>query len=141
MKFTMTEGDTSSLTKEIAAAEQVPDQDNIRESVVTFSDSLPRDVARPFRSSSSTTRTIVVDAAEQLEAHRGTTSSSFIPGVKEVTQGVQDVVRNAKTYVRIFQIDNETFDVNQEQLDRVRMSKCEAKDRTGWLSCLQARRY
>jgi hypothetical protein len=136
----MTEGDTSSLTKEIAAEQVPPDQDNMRESVVTFSHADPGDAARPF-GSSSLTRTVVVDAAEQLEAHRDTTSSSFIPGVKDVTQGVQDVMRNAKSYVRIFRIDNETFDVNQEQLDRVRMSKCETQGGTGWLSCLLARRY
>jgi hypothetical protein len=78
------------------------------------------------------TRTSVVNAAEHLEAHRGgSTSSAFIPGIQDVTQGVQDVVRNAKSYVRIFRIDNDTFDVNQEQLDRVRMSKCEFGGRTG----------
>jgi hypothetical protein len=71
----MTEGDTSSLANKIAT-EQVPGQDNIRESVVTFSHANLGDVARPL--SSSITRSIVVDAAEQLEAHRDTTSSSFL---------------------------------------------------------------
>jgi hypothetical protein len=128
----MTEGDTSStyMTKEIAA-EQVPDQNNSRESVVTFSDDNPVDASRSF--GSSLTRTVVVDAAEQLEGHRDSTSSSFVPGVHDVTQGVQDVVRSAKSYVRIFRVDNEIFDVNQEQLDRVRMSKCETEDGTGCL--------
>jgi hypothetical protein len=126
----MTEGDTSSMTKEIVA-EQVPDQNNISESNVTLSDNNPVDASRSF--GSSLTRTVVVDAAEQLEGHRDSTSSSFIPGVNDVTQGVQDVVRNAKNYVRIFRIDNEIFDVNQEQLDRVRMSKCETNVGSGWL--------
>jgi hypothetical protein len=141
LHFTMTEGD--SLTKKIAP-EPAPDQDNIRESVVTFSNVNPADndnfresmvtfsdvntgdTACSFGSSVDTTRTIVVDATEHLEASRGRISSGkLIPGVKDVTQGVQDAVRSAKDCVRIFRVDNEIFEVNQEQLDRVRMSKCE----------------
>jgi hypothetical protein len=128
----MTEDDTSStyMTNKIAG-EQVPDQNNIRESVVTFSDANLGDTASPF--GSSLTRTVVVDATQQLEGHRDNTSTSFVPGVNDVTQGVKDVVRNAKSYVRIFRVDNKSFEVNQEQLDRVRMSKCETEDGTGWL--------
>jgi hypothetical protein len=126
----MTEGDTNSMTKDIVA-EQVPDQNNISDSNATFPHANPVDASHSV--GSSLTRTVVVDAAEQLEGHRDRTSSSFIPGVNDVTHGVQDVVRNAKSYVRIFRIDNEIFDVNQEQLDRVRMSKCKTKVGSGWL--------
>jgi hypothetical protein len=114
--FTMTQG--NSLNEKIAA-EPALDEDNARENLATFSNANPAEAALSFGS-----RTVVVDAAEQLEAHRGTISSNFIPGVIDMTQGVQDVVRSAKDYVRIFRIDNEIFDVNQEQLDRVRISKC-----------------
>jgi hypothetical protein len=116
------------------AAEQVPGQDNIRESVVTFSDANQVDVASPFGGSSSisTTRTIVVDATKHLEAG-STTSSKLIPGVNDVTKGMQDVVRSAKHCVRIFRIDNEIFEVNEEQLDRVRMSKCSLEGRASRL--------
>jgi hypothetical protein len=124
----MTEGD--SLTKKIAA-DQVPDLDNIRESVVTFSDVNTGDAVRQI-GSSIIVGSVIVDATEQLEAHRGLTSSGkLVPGVKDVTQGVQDAVRNAKSYVKIFRVDNEIFEVNQEQLDRVRMSKCAKKEGTG----------
>jgi hypothetical protein len=129
----MTESDTNSMTKEIVA-KQVPDQNKISDSNVTYPNANPVDASRSF--GSSITRTVVVDAAEQFEGHRDSTSSSLIPGVNDVTQGVQDVVRNAKNYVRIFRIDNEIFDVNQEQLDRMRMSKCETKVGTGWLVAL-----
>jgi hypothetical protein len=115
------------------AAEQVPGQDNIRESVVTFSDANQVDAASPFGGSSmSTTRTIVVDATKHLEAG-STTSSKLIPGVNDVTKGMQDVVRSAKHCVRIFRIDNEIFEVNEEQLDRVRMSKCSLEGRASRL--------
>jgi hypothetical protein len=99
------------------------DDSNFRESVVTFSDANPGDAARSF-GSISTTRTIVVDATQHLEAG-STASSKLIPGVNDVTKGVKDVVRNAKECVRIFRVDNEIFEVNEEQLDRVRMSKCD----------------
>jgi hypothetical protein len=163
LHLTVAEGDSS--TKQIAA-ELAPDQDNIRESVVRFSDVNPADndnfresmvtfydanpgkTVRPFGSSVDTTRTIVVDATEHLEASRGSTPSSgkLIPGVKDVTQSVQDAVRSAKDCVRIFRIDNELFEVNQEQLDRVRMSKCELEGVCGWrvgvrLRGILARRY
>jgi hypothetical protein len=105
----MTEGD--SLTGKIAAV-PANDEDNSRDNVVTPSE--------------WTTRTFVVDATEQLEAHRGTISSNLIPGVADVTQGVQGVGKSVKECVRMFRIDNEIFDVNREQLDRVRMSKCES---------------
>jgi hypothetical protein len=141
LHITMTEGETLS---ERIAAERVPGQDNFRQSsvvtfssdisaddktfrksIVTFYDANPGDGASPFGGSSmSTTRTIVVDATKHLEAG-STTSSKLIPGVNDVTQGMQDVVRSAKHCVRIFRVDNEIFEVNQEQLDRVRMSKCE----------------
>jgi hypothetical protein len=75
----------------------------------------------------STTRTVVVDPKEHLEAHRDSVSSNFIPDVKDMTKGVQDIARNAKTYVNIFRGEDGIFEVNQEQLDRVRMSKCNWK--------------
>jgi hypothetical protein len=132
----MTAGD--SLAKRIAA-EQVPSQDNIRESMVTFSDAnkaddnnfrgsvtfydaKPGDAASPFGSS---TRTVVVDATKHLESHQGsrtTSSGKLIPGVKDVTKAV---VNHAKHCGRMFRVDNEIFEVNEEQLDRVRMSKYE----------------
>jgi hypothetical protein len=131
----MTEDD--GLTIKIAA-EDIPYEDRARASVVSFSeDANTAETVRSF--GSSVTRTIVVDAAEELEAHRDSTSSNFIPGVKDVTKGVQDIARNAKSYVRIFRIDNEIFDVNQEQLDRVRMSKCKIEG-SGWPWCI-TRRY
>jgi hypothetical protein len=118
----MTEGDH--LAKSIEAGTS-PDHNNIRESVVTFCDANLGDDASPFSTSGiSTTRTIVVDATQHLEAG-STTSSKLIPGVNDMTQGVQDVVRNAKECVRMFRVDNEIFEVNEEQLDRVRMSKCD----------------
>jgi hypothetical protein len=119
------------LTKTIAV-EDIPDEDNARASVVSFSeDANTVETVRSF--GSSATRTIVVDAAEQLESHRDNVSSNFIPDVKDVTKGVRDIARNAKTYGRIFRgEDNEIFEVNQEQLDRVRMSKCKIEG-TGWL--------
>jgi hypothetical protein len=86
-------------------------------------------------------RTFVVDAAEHLEAHLGSSSSdNFIPGVKEVTQSMQNVVRSAKDYGRIFRCEDGIFEVNQKQLDRVRISKCETMEETGWLWCI-ARKY
>jgi hypothetical protein len=66
----------------------------LRESVVTFYDDNPGDAARSF-GSSTTRRTIVVDATKDLEAG-STASSKLIPGVNDVTQGVKDVVRSAK---------------------------------------------
>jgi hypothetical protein len=137
LHFAMTEDD--SLPKRIAV-EVAPGEANLRESVVTFSSSIPADyknsresvvtfshanpgdAARSF--GSHTTRTIVVDATQHLEAG-STSSGNVIPGVKDMTKGMQDVVRSAKHCVRIFRIDNEIFEVNEEQLDRVRMSKCE----------------
>jgi hypothetical protein len=92
------------------------DDSNLKERIAPFSDSNPGDAARSF-GSISTTRTIVVDATQHLEAG-STTSSRLIPGVNDVTKGVQDVVR-------MFRVDNEIFEVNEEQLDRVRMSKCD----------------
>jgi hypothetical protein len=102
------------------------DVNNFRGGVVTFTGASPLDAARPFRSSSSssTTRTVVVDATKHLE-EGSTTSDKLVPGVDDVTKGVQDVVTSAKHFVRIFRIDNEIFEVNEEQLDRVRMSKYE----------------
>jgi hypothetical protein len=138
--FTMTEDD--SLPKSIVVLETAPGQPNLRESVVTFSGSIPaddkafresvvtfshinpRDTARSF--SSNTTRTIVVDASQHLEAG-STSSGQLIPGVKDMTKGMQDVARSAKHCVKIFRVDNEIFEVNEEQLDRVRMSKCESE--------------
>jgi hypothetical protein len=117
----MIEADT--LTERMAA-EAGPNQNNIKASVVTFYDTNPGGAASPLNSSGSTTRTIVVDATKDLEAG-STASSKLIPGVNDVTKGVKDVVRNTKECVRIFRIDNEIFEVNQEQLDRVRMSKCD----------------
>jgi 23S rRNA U2552 (ribose-2'-O)-methylase RlmE/FtsJ len=115
----MTEDD--GLTIKIAA-EDIPDKD-ARASVVSFSeDANTAETVRSF--GSSATRTIVVDAAEKLEGHRDSTSGNFIPGVKDVTKGVHDIAKNAKSYVRIFRGDDGIFEVNQEQLDRVRMSKC-----------------
>jgi hypothetical protein len=105
-------------------ANPADDKNNFRESVVTFSDANPIHAAGPLRSSSSTTRTIVVDATTHLEAG-STSSGKLIPGVRDVTKGVHDVVTSAKHCVRIFRVDNEIFEVNEEQLDRVRMSKCE----------------
>ena len=147
----MTAGD--SLPKRIAA-EHVPSQDNIRESMVTFSDAnkaednnfrgsvtfydaKPGDAASPFGSS---TRTVVVDATKHLESHQGsrtTSSGKLIPGVKDVTSAVHDVVKHAKHCVRMFRVDNEIFEVNEEQLDRVRMSKCELEGK----ATSSARRY
>jgi hypothetical protein len=129
---TMTEGDDS-LPKRIEV-ETSPGEANLRESVVTFSDSNTAD-DKKFRESvvtfydansfgSNTTRTIVVDAALHLEAG-SIKSGKLIPGVEDVTIGMQDVVRSAKHCVRIFRVDNEIFEVNEEQLDRVRMSKYE----------------
>jgi hypothetical protein len=116
--FTMTAG-------ERIAAEQVPGQDNISESVVTFSDANPVDAASPFGGSSiSTTRTVVVDATKHLEASSASSGGKLIPGVKDVTNAVHDGVRHAKHCVSMFRVDNEIFQVNKEQLDRVRMSKC-----------------
>jgi hypothetical protein len=137
LHFTMTEDD--SLPKRIAV-ETVPGEVNLRESVVTFSSSIPAD-DKQFRESvvtfydanpgdtarsfgSNTTRTIVVDATQHLESG-STSSGQLIPGVKDMTKGMQDVVRSAKDCVKIFRVDNEIFEVNQEQLDRVRMSKYE----------------
>jgi hypothetical protein len=116
----MTEGEHLA---EIIEADTGPDQNNIRESVVTFCDANLGDDASPISTSGSTTRTIFVDATQHLEAG-STSSSKLIPGVNDMTQGVQDVVRNAKECVRMFRVDNEIFEVNVEQLDRVRMSKC-----------------
>jgi hypothetical protein len=110
---------------------------NFREGAVTFSDASPMDAARPFRSSSSTsTRTIVVDATKHLEAG-STTSGKVLPGVEDVKKGVQDVVMSAQQCVRMFRVDNEIFEVNEEQLDRVRMSKCETQGK----ATSTARRY
>jgi hypothetical protein len=138
LHITMTEGDH--LAKSIEA-ETVTGEANFRKSVVTFSDANPADgstfkesvvtfcdanpgdAARSF-GSISTTRTIVVDATQHLEAG-STASSKLIPGVNDMTKGVQDVVRNAKECVRMFRVDNEIFEVNEEQLNRVRMSKCD----------------
>jgi hypothetical protein len=137
----MTAGD--SLPKRIAVETVPSSQDNIRESMVTFSDAnkaddnnfkgsvtlydaKPGGAASPFGSSISTTRTVVVDATKHLESHQGSTSSGkLIPGVKDVTSAVHDVVKHAKHCVRMFRVDNEIFEVNEEQLDRVRMSKFE----------------
>jgi hypothetical protein len=106
------------------AVEEVPGQDIIRESVVTFSDGNPVDAASPFGGSSiGTTRTVVVDATKHLEASSAS-SDKLIPGMKDVTTAVHGVVRHAKHCVRMFRVDNEIFEVNEEQLDRVRMSKC-----------------
>jgi hypothetical protein len=117
----MTEGDQ--LAKSIEAGIG-PDHNNIKESVVTFCDANMGDDASPLSTSAgSTTRRIVVDATQHLEAG-STSSSKLMPGVNDMTQGVQDVVRNAKECVRMFRVDNEIFEVNVEQLDRVRMSKC-----------------
>jgi hypothetical protein len=140
LHITMIEGET--LAERIAA-ERAPGEDNFRkigitfsgdnsggdkkfrESVVSFSDANPVDTANPYGSSSgSTTRTVVVDATKHLEAG-STSSGNLIPGVNDVTKGMQDVVRSAKHCVKIFRIDTEIFEVNEEQLDRVRMSKCD----------------
>jgi hypothetical protein len=132
----MTEDD--SLPKMIAV-ETAPGEVNLRESVVTFSSSIPADDKQFFRESvvtfydanpgdtassfgSNTTRTIVVDATQHLEAG-STSSGQLIPGVKDMTKSMQDVVRSVKHCVKIFRVDNEIFEVNEEQLDRVRMSK------------------
>jgi hypothetical protein len=145
----MTEGD--SLPKRIEE-ETSPGEANLRESVVTFSESNTADVNK-FRESvvtfydanpadtalsfgSNTTRTIIVDATTHLEAG-STSSGNLIPGVKDMTKGVQDVVTTAKDCVKIFRIDNEIFEVNEEQLDRVRMSKCELEGK----ATSTARRY
>jgi hypothetical protein len=126
----MTEDD--SLPKSIVVG-TAPGEANLRESVVTFSGAIPAvtfshanpgDTARSF--GSNTTRTIVVDASQHLEAG-STSSGQLIPGVKDMTKGMQDVVRSAKDCVKIFRVDNEIFEVNEEQLDRVRMSKCESE--------------
>jgi hypothetical protein len=110
------------------------DDKNFRESVVTFSHANPGDTARSF--GSNTTRTIVVDASQHLEAG-STSSGQLIPGVKDMTKGMQDVVRSAKDCVKMFRVDNEIFEVNEEQLDRVRMSKCELEGK----ATSSARRY
>jgi hypothetical protein len=150
----MREGE--SLTRKKTAG-TAPDEDNVRKSAVTFSDTNMVETIRSFDSittrtvavdaneqleahlgstsfetvnsfgSISTTRTVVVDAKEHLEAHRDSTSSNFIPGVKDVTKGVHDIARNAKHYGRIFRGDDGIFEVNQEQLDRVRISKCKTE--------------
>ena len=135
LHLTMAEDD--SLPKSIAV-ETVPGEVNLRQSVVTFSSSIPADdknfretvvtfshanpgdASRPF--GNSTTRTIVVDATQHLEAG-STTSGNLVPGVRDMTKGMQDVARSAKDCVKIFRVDNEIFEVNEEQLDRVRMSK------------------
>jgi hypothetical protein len=123
----MTESD--GMIKQIAAEQFPAEDDNARASVVSFSEDVNTLELFPFGSSVvSTTRTVVVNPEEQLEAHRDSTSSNLIPGVKDVTKGMYDVARNAKTYIRIFRIgDNESLEVSQEQLDRVRMSKCKWK--------------
>jgi hypothetical protein len=114
-----------SLAKGIAV-ETAPDEANLRASVVTFYDAKPGDAASPFGSNISTTRTAVVDATTHLESHQGSTSSGkLVPGVKDVTKAVHDAVNHAKHCVRMFRVDNEIFEVNEEQLDRVRMSKYE----------------
>jgi hypothetical protein len=155
LHITMTEGET--LAERIEAEKALgEDTHNLRESVVTFSidtpaddkkfresvvtfyDANPGEGASPLGSSGSTTRTIVVDATQHLEAG-SITSSKLIPGVNDVTKGMQDVVRSAKHCVRVFRIDNEIFEVNQEQLDRVRMSKCKLEGRASRLKGLQLR--
>jgi hypothetical protein len=133
--------DSDNLAKRMEVETGPSNQNNIRESVVTFSDANLGDAA-PFGSSFSTTRTVVVDATKDLEAG-STASSKLIPGVNDVIKGVKYVVRSAKHFVRIFHIDNEIFEVNQEQLDRVRMSKCKLEGRASRLKVYssETRRY
>jgi mannose-6-phosphate isomerase class I len=147
----MRKGNTSTRKKTAGPAS---DEDNVRKSAVTFSDANMVKTIRSFNSSTtrtvavdaneqleahlgstsfetvnsfgsiSTTRTVVVDAKEHLEAHLDSSTGHLIPSVQDVTKGVQNVVRSAKHYGRIFRGDDGIFEVNQEQLDRVRMSKC-----------------